>query len=82
MNEPIKIRKLPAKDRPLARRVRTWRIRMYERGIYIGATPPGGYPRWPKDTDGQTLIDYLNSAVGQAQQVGTVVAWRITNGEV
>lgn len=82
MNEPIKIRKLPAKYRPLARRVRTWRIRMFERGVYIRCAPPGGYPRWPKTTDAQTLTDYVNSPTGQAQNVGAVVAWRILNGEV
>ena len=81
MNEPIKIRKLPAKDRPLARRCRLHVIRMFGRRIYIGATPPGGMPRWPADTDGETLIDYVNSPVGQAQHVGAVVGMRLMNGE-
>jgi hypothetical protein len=82
MNEPIKIRKLPAKDRPLARRVRLWKIRMVQRGIYIACPPPGGYPRWPAHTTEQDLINYISSPVGQAQHVGYVCAWRIMNGEV
>jgi hypothetical protein len=45
VNEQILIRKLPASQRPLARRCRTWAIRMMKRkrgpALYLGQRPPG-----------------------------------------
>jgi hypothetical protein len=69
MTDPRHIRDLPAKDRPLSRRVRLWHIRTITRrgGAFLtGRNPNPGHPR-----------DIFDDAVRVGRQTGSNIVPRV-----